>query len=145
MVDYTREDFTRALLQYEHNLDYARFSFLSFLTQYDVTNLHILKFAKKYMYGGKPVTRLKFYVGFYYVIQAEEFPEADKKHHIPKEVENRILNTLNKYGKLTTWQLASLIRKKLELTPEEKWRDYLGIDIDHYLHIERFKIIKKEI
>jgi len=52
---------------------------------------------------------------------------------------------LNKYGKLTTWQLARLIRKKLELTPEEKWRDYLGIDIDYYFAIERFKILQRHL
>ena len=145
MADYTREDFTRALLEYEHNLDYARFSFLSFLTQYDVTNLRLFKLAKKYTYGGKPVTRLKFYVGFYYVIQAEEFPQPGNKHNIPKQVQNRIQNTLNKYGKLTTWQLARLIRKKLELTPEEKWRDYLGIDIDRYFTVEKFKVLQRRL
>jgi hypothetical protein len=145
-MDYTSKDFVHALWNYMDPSDFIRFNYFAFLIQYDITNLRILKLVKKYMYGGKPITRLKFYIGYKHIIEIEDMPDPDtNKYNIPKNVKNKILDTLAKYNKLKTWQLAYLIRKKLQLEPEEKRKDYIGTDVDHYLYIEKFKIIKKEI
>ncbi len=147
-MDYTFKDFARVLWYLMDPSDFTRFNYFAFLTQYDIFNLHIFKLVKKYMHGNKPVTRTRFYIGYKRIIEIEddfEPSELPKEYKIPHTVEKRIINILAKHNKLKTWQLAYLIRKKLGLEPEEKRKDYIGYDIDHYLYVERFKIIKKEV
>jgi hypothetical protein len=145
-MDYTSKDFVRALWHYMDPSDFVRLSYFAFLIQYDIINLRILKLVKKYMCCGRPITRLKFYIGYKHIIEIEDMPDPDtNEYNIPKNVKNKILDILAKYNKLKTRQLTHLIRKKLQLEPEEKRKDYIGTDVDHYLHIEKFKIIKKEI
>jgi hypothetical protein len=147
-IDYTFKDFANALWHSMNPSDFTRFQYFAFLIQYDIFNLRILKTATKYMHSNKPVTRTRFYIGYRRIIEIEddfEPTELPKQHKIPHVIEKRITNILAKYNKLTTGQLTHLIRKKLGLIPIEKHGDYLGYDIDRYLRIEKFKIIKKEI
>jgi hypothetical protein len=147
-MNYTFKDFAHALWSHMDPPDFTRFNYFAFLIQYDIYNLYIFKLAKKYMYGGEPVTRTRFYIGYKRIIEIDDEFEPDGppfKYTIPHTVEKKILNTLAKYNKLKTWQLALLIRKKLQLEPEEKRKDYIGKDIEHYFYLEKFKIIKKEI
>jgi hypothetical protein len=147
-MNYTYKDFAGFLWHAMDPSDFTRFNYFAFLTQYDILNLGILRLAKKYMYGGEPITRTRFYLGYKHIIEAEDMDDPDNlpKHpNIPQPVKNRTLNILNKYGKLPTWKLAVMIRKKLDLYPEEKRKDYIGKEADHYFFLERFKIIKKEI
>jgi len=149
MTDYTFKDFIR-YLSLRAGTDRKHLTYLAFLTQYDIYNLGITNIAIEYMHGNRPITRSQFYIGYYTVVELEDLQHTEDedligRYTLPKTVEKRIRDIVNKYATKKPWQLAHLIRKKLTLEPEEKWRDYLGIDIDHYLHIERFKVIKKEI
>jgi hypothetical protein len=147
-MNYTYKDFAGFLWHAMDPSDFTRFIYFAFLTQYSIINLGILRLAKKYTYGGEPITRNRFYIGYRRIIEVENMDDPDdlpKHPNIPQPVKNRTLNILKKYGKQPTWKLAIMIRKKLDLYPEEKWHDYIGFDIDHYLRVEKFKVIKKEI
>jgi len=146
-MNYTREDFIRGIALYG-GLDTKRITYLSFLVQYSIYNIGPINIAIKYTHDGQPITRNRFYIGYNSVIEMEYIPEPLDMigpNNLPPNIKNRIVKIWYKHITKNTWQLAHLIRKKLRLEPVEKWRDYTGMDIDHYLHVEKFKIIKKEI
>ena len=149
-MDYTFHNFIRCLLHKANTDDLRRLGYLAFLTQYDIYNLGIANIAIEYTHGGKPITRSRFYIGYDSIIQLEdllftEYSELTGTYYLPLTVEKRIIDTVHKYNTYKTWQLATTIKKKLKLEPREKHMDYLGKDIKHYLYIEKFKTIKKEI
>jgi hypothetical protein len=150
MTDYTFKDFIRCLSTRAGTLDRRHLTYLAFLTQYDIYNLGIVNIAIEYTHSGKPITRSKFFIGYDNVVELEDLLYTEDidlsgRYTIPQTVENRIKDIIHKHAKKKTWQLATTIKKKLKLTPEEKRGDYLGKYLNHYLHIEKFKIIKKEI
>ena len=149
-MDYTFKDFIRCLSTRAGTLDRRHLTYLAFLTQYDIYNLGIVNIAIEYTHSGKPITRSKFFIGYDDVIELEDLLYTEDidlsgRYSIPQAVEERIIDTIHKHSKKKTWQLAATIKKKLRLTPEEKRGDYLGKYLNHYLHIEKFKLIKKEI
>ena len=145
-MNYTATDFLRkvALLC---GLDAERITYLSFLTQYSIYNLGLTNIAIKYMHAGQPITRLKFYIGHKFIIQTDlpDLPELIGTYRLPPPVKDRIFNVWVKYHDEPTQKLRHIIRKKLRLIPIEKHGDYLGMDVDHYLTTEVFKIVKKEV
>jgi hypothetical protein len=149
-MDYTFKDFIRCLSTWTGTLDRRRLTYLAFLTQYDIYNLGIVNIAIEYTHGNKPITKSKFFIGYDNIVELEDLLYTEDidlfgSYSMPHSIEERIIDVIHKHSKKKTWQLATTIKKKLRLTPEEKRRDYLGVNIDAYLHAEKFKLIKKEI
>jgi hypothetical protein len=149
-MDYTFKDFIRCLSTRAGTLDRRHLTYLAFLTQYNIYNLGVVNIAIEYTHSNKPITRSKFFIGHDDVVELEDLLYTEDtdlfgRYNIPRSIEERIIDVIHKHLKKKTWQLAATIKKKLRLTPEEKRGDYLGKYLDHYLHIEKFKVIKKEI
>ena len=150
MTDYTFKDFIRCLSVRAGTFNRKHLTYLAFLTQYDIYNLYVTNIAVEHIHSGKPITRSRFYIGYNTVVQLEDLlhiedEELIGRYTLPQTVEKRIKDTVNKHATKKPWQLALHIRKKLKLTPEEKWRDYLGIDIDRYFAVERFKVLQRRL
>jgi len=150
MTDYTFKDFIRYLSLRAGTNNRKHLTYLAFLTQYDIYNLGITNIAIEYIHGNKPITRSQFYIGYYTVVELEDLLHTKDedligRYTLPKTVEKRIRNVVNKHATKKPWQLAITIKKKLKLEPREKHLDYLGMYINHYLTTERFKVIKHNL
>ena len=145
-MNYTEIDFLRAVSRYR-DVDVECITYMSFMAQYDIYSLGPIKIAVKYMYAGRPITRNRFHIGFKFIVMMDIPGTAELfgKYRLPPPVEDRIFKIWHKYHNWPIQKLRHTIRKKLQLKPEEKRGDYLGVDVDKYLKAEGFKLIKKEI
>lgn len=105
----------------------------------------------KYLYGGEPLSRARFYIWTFGPMSNEVYRVVDgdlieaqqdelgrvvlytrAEPHLPTEVQTRLREVLAKYGELRGGQLERLALKLLKLRPEDK-ADYMGMWIDDYL------------
>jgi hypothetical protein len=152
-MHYTFKDFIRCINRWlpetwERNR-WSYITYIAFLTQYDISRRWIFKKAVKYMYDGNPISRTAFYIGEFLVIQSKDIEEIEHEeifgeYSIPRSVEERIKTIIDRYRNYKGWQISLEIRRMLNLTLE-KWIDYRGMDIDEYMHLERYKLRHKEI
>jgi hypothetical protein len=129
------------------DLNAERITYLLFLFQYDIYHIGPIKIAVKYMYAGRPITRLRFYIGHRHIVETE-LPDSSEwigLYRLPPPVDDKIFKTWFKHRNKTIQNLRHTIRKKLRLIPIEKQEDYFGVDVDKYFTTEGFKTIKKEI
>jgi len=144
-MNYTDIDFLRAVSRYCYT-DAECITYMSFMAQYDIYSLGPIKIAIKYMYAGRPITRNRFHIGSKFIVMMNipNTVELFGKYYLPPPVEDRIFKIWYKHHNEPIQKLRHTIRTKLQLI-EEKRTDYLGVDVDTYLRVEGFKLIKKEI
>jgi hypothetical protein len=151
-MSYTLKDFIRCInrwLPETREYIWGRVTYIAFLAQYDIRKWLIFKRATKYTHGGEPISRTRFYISRFIVIESEdinemEYEDLTGEYSIPQPIEERIKSITEKYGNYKNWQISLNIRRMLNLTTE-KWRDYAGTAVDEYLHTEGYRIINKEI
>jgi len=117
----------------------------------------------KYLYGGEPLSRAKFYV-WTHVIMSNEVWRAveggavkvgtdslgrtilytDVEPRLPPEVEVRLKEVAAKYRELRDGQLERLALKLLKLRPEDK-ADFVGMWVDDYLKEVGLKLKRVEL
>jgi len=151
-MTYTLKDVVRCINRWlpetrEHI--WSRITYIAFLTQYDIFRRWLLKKATKYIHQGEPITKTTFYISRFLVIESEDINEIEDKdatgeYKIPPPIEERIKTVIEKYRSYKNWQISLAIRYMLNLTVE-KWRDYVGIDIDEYLYTEGYRLHHQEI
>jgi hypothetical protein len=136
---------------------YTSLTYLTFLAQYDVRSRE----ARKYMAGGEPLARAKFYL--WDGIMSNEVADTSQELSseigmiypeliydgpappIPPQVERRLAYVAVEYGGWKPWQLRKHIYEILDLSIPEKRSDYAGYLIDNYLKVEGFKLKTKEL
>jgi hypothetical protein len=147
-ADYTFKDFIRYLALKAGTKDEDVLTYLAFLTQYDIYNLFVKRVAVEYTYGGKPISRTQFYIWPDYIIRPEDSideKELEGEYKLPQPVMKRIDEIIRRHSKKRMWQLATYIRKKLNLEPREKCFDYISDYVHDYFRHEKFKVIRKEV
>ncbi len=136
---------------------YKSLKYLAFLAQYDVRE----RAVRKYMAGGKPLARAKFYL--WGDIMSDEVADASGEFTskmgkvyveliydgpppaLPPPVEARLAYVVTEYGSWKPWQLRRHIYEILDLVEHEKRDDYMGRYIDNILRAEGFKLRTKEL
>jgi len=120
---------------------------LVFLSDYDRVGNTVVK----YLYGGKPLSRAKFYIWASGPMSNEVWRVAegdavkarvdqlgrvvlytDAEPRLPPEVEARLRETTARYGGLRGGQLERLAFRLLRLRPEDL-ADHIGMWVDDYL------------
>jgi hypothetical protein len=152
-MDYTFKDFIRCVnylipQTWERNR-WSYITYITFLTQYDISHRWIFKKAVKYIHNGEPMSKTSFHIGEYLVVESADINEMEDKeavgeYSVPPQIEERIKTIIGRYRRYKNWQIALEIRHMLDLTLE-KWIDYRGMDVDEYLYLERYKLRHKEI
>jgi hypothetical protein len=151
-MNYTIKDVVRCInrwLSEDEVKKWSRVTYIAFLTQYDIRKWFIFKRATKYIHNSEPISKTQFRIGRFIVIESNDIDEikdedAVGEYSIPPQVEERIKTIINRYYNYKNWQISQMISKMLNLTAE-KWRDYIGMDIDEYLYSERYKLRHREI
>jgi hypothetical protein len=155
---YTAADVLKFLLRMLNGrAPYASLVHLAFLAQYDVRGRE----AHKYLARWRPLARADFYLreGVFSFEIADASKEFDAKVDqvyielvydgpappLPPPVEKRLAYIAVEYGEWKPWQLRRHIYEILDLSIPEKRSDYSGHLIEHYLRIEGFKIVEKEL
>jgi len=112
----------------------------------------------KYLYGGEPLSRARFYIWTFGPMSNEVYRVVDgdlvetrldelgrvvlytrAEPHLPAEVQTRLREVLAKYGELRGGQLERLALNLLKLRPEDK-ADFMGMWIDDYVKEVGFKL-----
>jgi len=105
----------------------------------------------KYLYGGEPLSRAKFYVWTHVVMSNEVWRAVeggtvkvgtdslgrtilytDAEPRLPPEVEARLKEVAARYGELRGGQLERLALRLLRLRPEDL-ADFVGMWVDDYI------------
>jgi len=127
---------------------------LVFLADYERVGSTVIK----YLYGGKPLSRAKFYIWTYGPMSNEVYrvigsslvearPDesgrvvlyARAEPRLPAEVRVRLMEVLAKYGELRGGRLERLALRLLRLRPEDK-ADFMGMWVDDYLREAGFRL-----
>jgi len=120
---------------------------LAFFADYERVGSTVVK----YLYGGEPLSRARFYVWTHAVMSNEVWRAveggavkvgtdglgrailyAEAEPQLPPEVRARLAEVLAMYGELKYSQLERLALKLLKLRPEDK-ADFMGMWVDDYL------------
>jgi len=124
-----------------------RLVLLAFFADYERVGNAVVK----YLYGGEPLSRAKFYVWTHVVMSNEVWRAAeggavkarvdqlgrvilytDVEPRLPPEVEARLKEVAARYGELRSGQLERLALRLLRLRPEDL-ADFMGMWVDDYL------------
>mgnify|MGYP001770803405 FL=1 len=143
-----------------------------FLTQYDIRRGVLSKKAVKYLYGGRPITRVEFFLWSFGPMSNEVYDAIDELEDdgvistealdnlyttvrisiarktqvsLPKPVLSRIDEVVRKYGNYRGWELERLVKRLLGLDIEEKRNEYLGYYVDDYLREEGFNVVERDL
>jgi len=126
------------------------------------------KCIKKYMHGGKPITRTEFYIWSYgpftnkiYDVLDELYIEENGptvviglpedvnvneiERSLPDEVKKRIDEVVKKYGKKKGYELEVETLKILDLKESPKKDYYKGYDVDEYLRVEGIRLKEEDL
>ena len=132
---------------------------LAFLADYERVGDVVIK----YLYGGEPLSRARFYIWTHAVMSNEVWQAVegesvkarvdqfgrvilytDVEPRLPPEVEVRLKEVAAKYRELRGGQLERLALKLLKLRPEDK-ADFMGMWVDDYLKEAGLKLKRVEL